>query len=314
MNSKRTLLAAGQMMFLAVLFCLVSANPLQALNVGEVGVRMVSAPILLSDADNPPANGTSEVAQIGFEVRNTSGTILNDLYADLSNINGSVSGFTLAAGQEASQFIGTLKAGESKIVYWEFSFPYQQTEEKASFDVTVGDKNPGVVVVSENIIARNPDYMQKPSTYSDLLFRAPEQMLLAGQGADVWFTGSGQDVIGYQFTLNVNPEKAKIENILYGVAESNNIMDKFAQSGRVTVSWHQLSARVLEEGEQQFGIRLIATKDILLSDLIQISSDYTAAEGYSPTGDLMDVKLLIGDDIEIEAELIFAQGTSPDQN
>lgn len=45
----------------------------------------------------------------------------------------------------------------------------------------------------------------------------------------------------------------------------------------------------------QFSIRLRARTDVDLSEVLEISSDYTMAEAYAPNGDLLDVQLQIGE-------------------
>ena len=147
--------ALSLFILLACFFAVLSPTKLQALNPGDVSITMVTAPFFIADSNSPPSMDGPEAAYVGFEVCNTSGALLSDLYATLSSITGTVPGFALAGGQQASQYVGTLEIGECQTYYWYVSYPYELKDETGTFEVTLNDANPGVVVASDDVFTRN---------------------------------------------------------------------------------------------------------------------------------------------------------------
>jgi hypothetical protein len=100
--------------------------------------------------------------------------------------------------------------------------------------------------------------------------------LKAGNVYTVPFTGADMvSVEGFQATLAL--AGAELVDIEYGVAEANNFGLRFADQGMITTSWNgeATSTDVL------FSLVIRATTDAQLSEVIKVSSRYTAAEAYS---------------------------------
>ena len=106
---------------------------------------MVTDPLLVLDSNSPCTGPQS--AYVGFKVTNTSVATLNNLEVTLSNFGAS---FTLAGGQAAKQYIGTLAVGASDVVYWFISYPCTIGSSR-SLLATVNDANPGVVSASSTV-------------------------------------------------------------------------------------------------------------------------------------------------------------------
>ncbi|HEU4454126.1 MAG TPA: DUF11 domain-containing protein [Longimicrobium sp.] len=84
-----------------------------------VTVAMISSPQLTLDSNKPCAEGP-RAAYVAFRVTNTSGVAQTNLRATIS---GFASGITLGGGQAASQYVGTIAAGQSKVLYWFVAYP-----------------------------------------------------------------------------------------------------------------------------------------------------------------------------------------------
>ncbi|HEX8211994.1 MAG TPA: hypothetical protein VF584_17590 [Longimicrobium sp.] len=117
----------------AVAFALLAFAP-GAWAAPGVSVTMVSSPRLTLDS-NTPCTGP-QAAYVSFQVTNTSGTTQTNLR---STISGFAGGITLAGGQAAGQWIGTLAPGASRTLWWFVSYP-----------CTFGISNALVVSVSDN--------------------------------------------------------------------------------------------------------------------------------------------------------------------
>ncbi|MBR9920910.1 MAG: HYR domain-containing protein [Bacteroidetes bacterium] len=142
-------------LLLLLIFALFLPSRMEALNPGDVSITMVTAPFFIADSNSPPAMDGPKAAYVGFEVCNTSGALLSDLFIEMTDITGTVPGFALVGGQAASQYVGTLQAGECQSYYWYVEFPYQFKDETGSFEITVSDANPGVVSVTDDVLTRN---------------------------------------------------------------------------------------------------------------------------------------------------------------
>ncbi len=123
-----------------------------ALSSSDVSINLITGSFFISDANSPPQNQGPQAAYVGFEICNTSGGTLSGLAANMA-VSGV--GFALAGNQAADQSIGTLAAGECKVLYWYASYPYLTKGVNGSFDLTLTDDQPGSVAHNEMIITRS---------------------------------------------------------------------------------------------------------------------------------------------------------------
>ncbi len=130
----------------------------------------------------------------------------------------------------------------------------------------------------------------------DFILQTDEQEMKAGQIYDVLIKAKDlQKVQGFQFTLGV--ENAEIVGIDYGILKAENL-GVFAKQGMITASWNTSSGGSGSEvasTEGLFTLKLRATKDHALSEVLNITSRLTAQEAYGlgdVTGnEVMDLKL-----------------------
>ncbi len=114
--------------------------------------------------------------------------------------------------------------------------------------------------------------------------QAEDQLIKAGNFVEVPVTAADiANVEGYQFTLNfAGLEFVKIEE---GVVSAENFNTNLVEKDRLTTSWNG------EANEDEVLFTLIFKGEITgyLHDFLQITSDYTKAEAYDISGDLMQV-------------------------
>ncbi len=129
---------------------------------------------------------------------------------------------------------------------------------------------------------------------SDLVFRLDDKQLTAGTEYTVDFKAADFAAAGYQFTLNFDKSAAAFAGVEAGeltkLTKANfglSLLDK----GVITTSWANSSTVELDDDAVVFSVTLRAKRDVLLSEVLSVSSDYTAAEAYNAELDLMNVEL-----------------------
>lgn len=124
------------------------------------------------------------------------------------------------------------------------------------------------------------------STNGALSLTANDRFVEAGQTVTVDFTAADiATTQGYQFTMNF--AGLDLVELNEGVAKAANFNTSMAKRGVITTSWNGEATA----DEVLFSLTLTANTNGLLSELVSVSSDLTAAEAYNTAGDLMDVKL-----------------------
>jgi uncharacterized repeat protein (TIGR01451 family) len=139
LNFVRLWLALGSLALL-----LGFAAPARALSSVQVTATLASGTVFVSDSNNCPTDGPG-TSYIAYKITNTSGVALNGVTAGLNGVSGL---FSFAGGQAASQFLGTLSAGEVRYVYWYVSYPCHDAPggpHAVSATVTLADNQPGTV-------------------------------------------------------------------------------------------------------------------------------------------------------------------------
>jgi hypothetical protein len=113
-----------------------------------------------------------------------------------------------------------------------------------------------------------------------------DRKLTEGETFTVDFTAEDLSVLGYQFTLEFDQTALTLVDLVEGVATEENFGMAHLNQGVVTASWNGVAS----EGVL-FSLEFKANTAAQLSDLLNISSRFTAAEAYTQNGDLLDVNL-----------------------
>lgn len=120
-----------------------------AMRAPAVSVAMVSSPDLTLNS-NRPCSGP-QATYVAFRVSNPSGTAQTNLRAAVAGFSG---GITLAGGQAASQYVGTLAPGASRNVYWLVTYPCTFGV-GTTLTVSVTDGTPGAATGSGTVTTRS---------------------------------------------------------------------------------------------------------------------------------------------------------------
>ena len=110
-------------------------------------------------------------------------------------------------------------------------------------------------------------------------------------------------VAGYQFTMNV--ANAEIVDVVSGIASEENF-GVFAKEGVITASWNGEAT----EGTL-FSVVVRATADTKVSEVLTVSSRYTAAEAYNTADEVLGVALNVNGATAIAANELFQNNPNP---
>ncbi len=139
------------------------------------------------------------------------------------------------------------------------------------------------------------------STNGTIVIDAIDQQVVAGQSYVVDFSVENLNQLeGYQFTLAY--DGLTFENWEGGLIDENYFGYTLAKKGFITTSWNKPNSNQVLEETSAFKLRFTAHTDGLLSEMLSISSEITAAEGYDLSGELLDIelafdKMTIGDKV-----------------
>ncbi|MFT7450028.1 MAG: hypothetical protein ACI9VN_000740, partial [Patescibacteria group bacterium] len=163
------------------------------------------------------------------------------------------------------------------------------TEELHNFvGVKIGDVN-GSAIANLEAGAEDRNFV------GDLVFGVEDRQLKGGETYDLAFSANNFEVIhGYQFSLNFDKNVLAFKNVKAGALAKMNESSfglSLLDEGIITTSWTNQVAQSLARNAEVFTVTFTAKADVLLSDVISISSRYTKAEAYNADLDLMDVQL-----------------------
>nr|WP_290941081.1 T9SS type A sorting domain-containing protein [Haliscomenobacter sp.] len=143
-----------------------------------------------------------------------------------------------------------------------------------------------------------------------MILQTDEQALKTGQTYAVAIRAKDlHNIQGYQFTLQVDPALATIDNIEYNGVMKAEHFGFFPLSGQITTSFVRAplagaTNTTLVGDDVLFTIHLKAESNIALSEVLNINSRLTPQEAYGVQDELMDVKLAVsGVDLSDNAAL-----------
>ena len=128
-----------------------------------------------------------------------------------------------------------------------------------------------------------------------LLLSAEDRTVEAGQEYEIAFHGLNfQDILGMQFTLNLDPAKLQwLGTTSCDLPDlgPDNFGDRFADQGRIPVSWNTASGVSMQKDDCLFTIHIKALQTGNLLEWIHIDSGRLRTEAYRVGGALLGVHL-----------------------
>ena len=124
-----------------------------------------------------------------------------------------------------------------------------------------------------------------------LEIRVDEKELIAGQAVRIDFLATEASLLGYQFTLNFDPQVLGFAEIIPGLAGEEHFGLALLEEGAITTSWNSATPVELNAGDRLFSVVWHANASLPLSELLTINSRFTAAEAYNAQSGRLNVNL-----------------------
>ena len=169
-------------------------------------------------------------------------------------------------------------------------------EEEAHFiAVKIGD-------VNVNSIANRGLVSNEARTNASIALTADDYAFEAGTTFSADFKLADLATVeGYQFTMNLDLNKVEIIDLEEGVAKAANFGTTLMNRGILTTSWNQ-GGNTVQDEERMFSVVLRAKEAGRLSEVVNITSDFTQAEAYNTSGELLNVALAFDNKTTADSE------------
>ncbi len=103
-----------------------------------------------------------------------------------------------------------------------------------------------------------------------------------------------KDMIGFQFTFEFDSDVLDytgFENENLPGFNKDNFGFNYLKNGQITVSWDEINAVSLENGDPVFSLKFKALDDVVLSEVLTINSKLTTKEAYNNEFEILDLDL-----------------------
>ncbi len=174
--------------------------------------------------------------------------------------------------------------------------------------VKIGDVNGSVVM--NGLSNSNNRSAELP-----LIFSYENRVLSKGQTIAIPFYADDiNEIIGFQFTLNIDPNKAVIRKVvaLNDGMTSNNFGLRYLDKGILTSSWNESDQSVHLKDKPMFEITIEALVNTEISDLLSINDKITYSEAYNKSEELLDIQFNERGISKIEEEVeLFQNSPNP---
>jgi len=155
--------------------------------------------------------------------------------------------------------------------------------------IKIGDVNGNAV--PNDFAAANTEERSGQS----LLVSVRDEAMQLGQEQRMDFTVKNfKDIIGYQFTLNFDPEVLDFQRVEMGELTSLSVSNfgfRLLDEGILTTSWNDAAPANLPDAAVLFSLIFTTKEKANRSEVLHLSSDFTKAEAYFESGELLDLAL-----------------------
>ena len=152
----------------------------------------------------------------------------------------------------------------------------------------------------------------QPRSDRRIPFWVPEGAVRAGEVIDVPLILAGKDdVLGFQFTLEVNPALADMIDLEYGAVGSEQV-GWFPQKGMLTVTWQALTGEGASRGDSPIlTLKVRARRHTRVRDFLSLTSRLTQAEAYTRHGEITGLQLQYRHPDDIPMPQLFPNSPNP---
>ncbi|MFN7117755.1 MAG: cohesin domain-containing protein, partial [Saprospiraceae bacterium] len=163
--------------------------------------------------------------------------------------------------------------------------------------------------VNANAVANSLDEVEVRDRKQTFFFEVENQSLKAGNEYRVAFrVGDLAKIQGYQGALTFDAQVLELVDIEGGIANTDNFGLRFVKEGIITTSWNVPGAAAIAEKDAVLFTLVFRTrKNAELSNLLSVSSYYTAAEAYDQEGELLNVGIQFSNGVIAGGEFALLQ-------
>ncbi len=133
------------------------------------------------------------------------------------------------------------------------------------------------------------------SSANDLKLSVDDQEVTAGEEFTLTFRANSQtDLLGYQFTLDFDPEKMELVDVQGGALPNMTIDNfglRFLDEGLITTSWNAMEGMILDNETELFTLTFHAYDDLHVKNAIGLTSRLTETEAYNESGEIYNISL-----------------------
>jgi hypothetical protein len=149
--------------------------------------------------------------------------------------------------------------------------------------------------VNGSAMPNNFDDPSEERSGETLRFSLNDEELQPGQAYQLDITAANfQAIIGYQFTLRFDMEQLEFQEVKMGelpkLTEAN-FGFRLLDEGVLTTSWNNSEPINMAKDAVLFSLVFVAKQQTQLSHALHLGSDYTKAEAYYETGELLGISL-----------------------
>ena len=155
--------------------------------------------------------------------------------------------------------------------------------------IKIGDVNNSAVANRKGIVQNRADLEKWEIVVQDQEFKA-------GSSYTIDFIGKNTEMVsGYQFTLDFDPDKLEVLEVIPGDFP-NMTMDHFGlqakKDGLITTSWTKSDDGILREEAVIFSVECKAKEDSRAGDVLALNSKLTEKEAYDYNLEKMNIHLV----------------------
>ena len=122
-----------------------------------------------------------------------------------------------------------------------------------------------------------------------------------------------EDIIGYQFTLEFDPNTVEYIGFEQGVLamSEENLGLNQSEEGKITMSWDDFNGADSDARDVLFALRFKTKTDVVLSDHFDLTSGLTKAEGYRQDGSKVNLRLKFTDSDQRDEYALYQNTPNP---
>jgi len=124
---------------------------------------------------------------------------------------------------------------------------------------------------------------------ADFELKIQDQELIPGQEIEVPVLANLQNILGYQFALQFDPQALTLSDVTHGVTQAAHFGWRYLDEGTILTSWNDQVERTDEQ--RLFTLKFTSQQGGKLSDFLKISPRYLTPEAYAPNGQWLRPKL-----------------------